>query len=55
MVYRGRIDDRYVDFGKARAEATQHDLLDALQAVVEGQPVPNPRTKSVGCYIVDLK
>lgn len=55
MVYLGRIDDRYVDFGKARAEATQHDLQEALQAVVEGKPVPNPRTKSVGCYIADLK
>jgi len=26
QVYRGRIDDRFVDFGKQRPEATQHDL-----------------------------
>lgn len=55
LVYLGRIDDRYVDFGKARAEASEHDLQEALQAVLEGNQVPNPRTKSVGCYINDLK
>jgi hypothetical protein len=55
LVYLGRIDDRYVDFGKARAQATQHDLQEALEAVLASQPVPNARTKAVGCYIRDMK
>lgn len=55
MVYRGRIDNRYVDFGRARAKATRHDLQLALDAVLEGQVVDNSRTRAVGCFIADLK
>lgn len=51
LLYRGRIDDRYVDFGKRRAEPSQQDLREALDAVLAGQPVPNPRTPAVGCSI----
>lgn len=55
MVYRGRIDDRYVDFGKARAAPTTHDLEQALEAVLSGNPVAESTTSAVGCYIADLK
>ena len=55
MVYRGRIDDRYVDFGKARAKPTQHDLEQALQATLEGRPVERAMTPAVGCFIPDLQ
>ena len=55
LLYRGRIDDRFVDFGKSRASATTHDLADALEAIIEGQPVPEPRTRAVGCFIPDLE
>ena len=55
MVYRGRIDDRYVDFGKARAKPTQHDLEQALQAILEGRPVERAMTPAVGCFIPDLQ
>jgi hypothetical protein len=55
LVYRGRIDDRYVDFGKTRARATRHDLEDAIEATLSGRPVPNPRTEAVGCFIADLR
>jgi hypothetical protein len=54
VVYRGRIDDRYVDLGLERPAATTHDLADALAAVVDGRPVPHPTTQAVGCFIVDL-
>jgi AhpC/TSA family len=54
MVYRGRIDDWYVDFGRARPAPTTHDLEDALRAVVAGKPVPLASTQAVGCYISDL-
>lgn len=51
LLYRGRIDDRYVDFGKRRPEATTHDLRDALDAILAGRPVLQPRTEPIGCDI----
>jgi hypothetical protein len=53
LTYRGRIDDLYADFGKKRMEPSHHDLRDALEAIVSGRPVPQPRTKAVGCFIAD--
>jgi hypothetical protein len=53
-VYRGRIDDRYVDFGKERAAPTKRDLQAALDEVLAGKPVSSPTTTAVGCYISDL-
>ena len=55
LVYRGRIDDRFVDFGKTRAAATRHDLVDAITATLEGRPVERPRTRAVGCFIPKLE
>jgi hypothetical protein len=55
IVYRGRIDDQYADFGQSRTEASTHELAEALEAVVTGQPVAQPSTKAIGCYISDLK
>ena len=55
LVYRGRINDRYRVLGKARPRATQHDLADAIDAVLAGRPVETPRTKAVGCYISDVR
>jgi hypothetical protein len=55
MVYRGRVDDVYVDFGKARTEPTTHDLADAIESTIHGRHVTNPRTKAIGCFIEDLK
>ncbi len=52
-LYRGRIDNRYIDFGKARFAATTHDLREALDAVLQGRPAPHPITKAVGCFIPD--
>ncbi len=49
--YRGRINNRYVDFGKTRAQATQHDLADALDALLAGEQVPTPITEAIGCPI----
>jgi hypothetical protein len=53
-IYHGRIDDRTVDFGKDRPEPTRRDLQDALDAVLNGRPVPNRTTLAVGCYISEL-
>ena len=54
LVYVGRIDDRFVDFGKTRAAPTRHDLTDALEATLAGHAVEEPRTRAVGCFIPDL-
>jgi len=54
LLYHGRIDDRYVDFGKERPAATKHDLEEAVQAILDGKPVRQPVTKAIGCYISDL-
>jgi thiol-disulfide isomerase/thioredoxin len=50
--YRGRIDNFYAALGKPRQQVTDHDLRDALDAVLAGKPVPHPETKALGCYIV---
>jgi hypothetical protein len=50
-VYRGRIDDRYVDFGKERPAPTTHDLDEALKRVIGGKPVASSATRAIGCYI----
>ena len=51
ILYRGRIDNLYSAFGKSRGYATEKDLRQALDAILKGKPVPNPRTKVIGCYI----
>jgi hypothetical protein len=53
-VYRGRIDDRYIAFGRERPQAQHHDLEDALRAVLAGQPAPPPGGPPIGCSIVTL-
>jgi hypothetical protein len=54
ILYRGRIDDRYVDFGVDRPAATRRDLDEALAAVLTGRPITEPETKAIGCFLVDL-
>lgn len=54
MVYRGRIDDRYIALGKDRVKPTRHDLEDALVAVIAGKPVAQRETRAVGCFLADL-
>ena len=51
LEYLGRIDNRLEDYGRARVLVTEHDLRDALDAVLAGRPVPHPRTNAVGCAI----
>jgi hypothetical protein len=51
VVYRGRIDNFYASLGKPRQHVTEHDLTDALDAIVAGKPVPKPETQALGCFI----
>ncbi len=50
-LYRGRIDNLYAGLGKRRPQATEHDLRNTLDAILEGKPVPNETTRSIGCFI----
>ena len=54
QLYRGRIDDRYITFGKDRPQPTVRDLERSLDAIMAGKPVPVARTQAIGCYISDL-
>ena len=51
VLYRGRIDDLFADYGKQRAKAITHDLRAALDAVAEGKPAPPAGGAPVGCAI----
>lgn len=51
LVYRGRIDDRYVDFGRSRPAPRTRDLRDVLQALAAGSRVTPRTTPAVGCFI----
>ena len=55
LVYHGRIDDRFVDFGKMRPAPTTHDLERVLELVLENKPAPVGVTRAVGCFISDLQ
>ena len=55
LAYRGRIDDRQVDFGKVRPRPTKHDLEEALQLILAGESFAPRFTTAVGCYISDMK
>ncbi len=54
IVYRGRINDLYAGFGDKRAAPSEHDLRNALDAVIQGQPVRVASTPCIGCIIEPL-
>lgn len=54
VIYRGRIDDTYIDFGKRRDAPTTHDLRNAIDALLANKPVSPAKTTVVGCWIPDL-
>jgi hypothetical protein len=54
LAYHGRIDDRFVSLGTERPAATQHDLFDALTAVLGGKAPVSASAPAVGCFIADF-
>jgi thiol-disulfide isomerase/thioredoxin len=50
-LYRGRVDDRFVDIGKTRFQPTRDDLREALDETLQGKPATHPITKVLGCAI----
>jgi thiol-disulfide isomerase/thioredoxin len=54
-LYQGRINDLYLGPTKRQRQATTRDLRDALDAIVVGKAVAQPRTEAMGCKISGLK
>ena len=54
VLYRGRIDDRYLSLGVERPVATRRDLDEALTEIVTGKAPHQATTQAVGCYIADF-
>jgi len=54
VLYRGRIDNRYVEFGRDRVQPTERTLERTLDAIVQGKPVAVRETQAVGCFLGDL-
>ncbi len=48
--YQGRIDDQF-GVGFSRVAPQEHDLKNALDALLAGKPVAKPATAAVGCHI----
>ena len=55
LVYHGRIDDRWLNPGRARPAAQTHDLEDAISAVLAGRPPAQAETHAVGCWLADVR
>lgn len=55
LVYHGRIDNWFEDFGRARPAPTTHELADAIAAAVSGHPATLPSAPAIGCYLSDLQ
>ncbi|MFZ0293993.1 MAG: redoxin domain-containing protein [Candidatus Sulfotelmatobacter sp.] len=55
LIYHGRIDNWYVEFGRSRPAPTTHELSDAIEAAISGRPPADHAVKGVGCYISDLE
>ncbi len=49
--YLGRVDDRHVGVGRAKAEPARRDLAEALAAVLDGKTPAVARTPVVGCEL----
>lgn len=55
LLYRGRIDDRLIAFGRQRVSPTRRDLRVALDEILAGKPVSTPVTRAVGCYLPTIE
>ena len=55
MAYRGRLDNRYVDYDRKRTVPTQRDVANVLEQLLSGTEVIPPLVRrAVGCPIADL-
>jgi len=55
LLYHGRINDWYAEFGKARRAPTTQELADAVTAATAGKPVAVASEPAVGCFLPDKR
>ena len=55
IIYKGRINDAYLEPGKRRHIFSSNDLSNALAIITEGKEFPKPWKKAVGCFITYAK
>jgi hypothetical protein len=55
LVYAGRIDDWFIELGRARLAPTTHELEEAIGAALAGKTVARSEVRGVGCYLSDLE
>lgn len=51
--YMGRIDNWAVSLGKKRTVITEHNLRDAIEAILLNKTISVTKTEAIGCYIED--
>jgi thiol-disulfide isomerase/thioredoxin len=54
-LYRGRIDNRFIEPGKTRYQPTENDLQEALDAILAGKAPPHAVTRTIGCAIPGIE
>jgi thiol-disulfide isomerase/thioredoxin len=54
-LYRGRVDNRFIEPGKTRYQPTENDLDEALGAILNGKAVPHAVTRTIGCAIPGIE
>jgi thiol-disulfide isomerase/thioredoxin len=55
QLYRGRVDNRFIEPGKTRYQPTENDLDEALGAILQGKAAPHPVTRTIGCAIPGIE
>jgi len=55
QIYRGRVDNRYMEIGRERPQPDHRDLELALDAALADKPIPQPAGPPVGCSVVFLQ
>jgi hypothetical protein len=55
LLYHGRIDNRYISFGKSIDRPTRRDLEQAMQATLAGQLIKEASTPAIGCSLADIR
>ena len=55
LMYHGRIDNWYQDFGRSRGAPTTHELDAAIKSTLSGKAPATAAADAIGCYISDLQ
>tara|TARA_R110002096_G_scaffold403766_4_gene601369 strand:- start:4391 stop:4972 length:582 start_codon:yes stop_codon:yes gene_type:complete len=54
ILYQGRINNLFTDYGDRRKTVTKHDLRVAIEQYLAGEEVSHPKVEALGCFIPEL-